>query len=867
MPDRVREFSGLLERLFERLLPLPEHELDDALVAALGEVSEFLGTDRGFVLRYDHDAQTTTMTHEWCRLGVPPAIDNEQNQPFDLHPQEQARLLRHEVNEIRDVAELGDGWEHDIEYLRAEGITAIIELPFFLDGRVAGLVGFDCLGGTAPWQVDDIPLLRSVAALTEHVVSRSLPSAARTGARDGERDVFERSPIAIVVVDADASVLDVNFTAARLLGKAVLQEDRLPLRSLFFGDSRRQFDAAWASFRGDRDSDSMSLELELAGDAAATWVRLDALSARADDGSLLGATIHIWDLSEHRRMSSELTQSESRLRSLVEVLPEAILLVDDRWNVEYVNQAALQLRDRLSSLSGAESSDWPAFPEDVLAELQLAIGSARRDGASGVVRAEIPNDADAMWLEFTVVPEPAAGSGEPGVLVVVRETTDEHRHRAALEFQATHDDLTGLPNRVAFLDRLRDECRRIGGARSSVAVLFVDLDDFKVINDTLGHSAGDELLQAAAERLRGRLRGQDLLARFGGDEFTVLVCDVDIAGAREIAEVVRSVLAVPARVGGRQFDLAASVGIAVAERRVDAADLLRWADAALYEAKAAGRDRAVCFDDELRARLVDRTALELDLQRAADERQVVVHYQPEVDLASGAIVGVEALVRWNHPERGLLQPDAFIGAAEANGSIRSIGGAVLAEACAATRRWQDGGFVDDAFVIRVNVSPVQLEDQSFVADVAAVLDGVGLPPSQLSLEVTETAVMRNAAVARATLEELRSLGVRLAIDDFGTGYSSLQLLRELPIEAIKIDRSFVSGLPEDHSDLAIVRTILNLADLLGLSVTAEGVETAAQRAALLALGCASAQGYHFARPVPELEVVTMLRGGFGPPGS
>lgn len=865
VPDRVREFSRLLERLFEQLLPLPEHELDDALTAALGEVSEFLGTDRGFVLRYDHDAQTTTMTHEWCGPGIPAAIEREQNQPFDLHPQEQARLLRHEINEIRDVALLGDGWEHDRDYLDAEGITAILELPFFLDGRVAGLVGFDCLGGTAPWQPDDIPMLRSVAALTEHVVSRSLPATSRSGSLDGERDVFERSPIAIVVVDADANVTDVNLTAARLLGQAVVRADRVPLRSLFFGEDRRRFDETWEAFRVDVDLDSVSLELQLAGDAAATWVRIDALASRGADGRLHGATIHVWDLSEHRRMSSALTQSETRLRSLVEVLPEAILLADVDGNVEYVNRAAHELRARLRELGPNESDAWPALPEQVLAELQLAIGRARRNRESGVVAAAITHESDAIWLEFTVVPE--SESTKDTVLVVARETTDEHRHRAALEHQASHDDLTGLPNRVAFLERLRAECLRIGGARSSVAVLFVDLDDFKVINDTLGHSAGDDLLQLAADRLRGRLRGQDVLARFGGDEFTVLVTDVDVSDAVEVAEIVRGTLAEPATVGGRRFDLAASVGIAIADRRVDAADLLRWADAALYEAKADGRDRVVCFDDALRARLADRTALELDLQRAVDAGQIVVHYQPEVDLSSGAVVGVEALVRWDHPERGLLQPDAFIGASETNGSIRAIGRAVLDEACAATRRWIAAGLVDDAFVVRVNVSPVQLEDPSFVAEVAGALDRALLPATQLSLEVTETAVMQNAATAQATLEQLRALGVRLAIDDFGTGYSSLKLLRDLPIEAIKIDRSFVSGLPGNHSDLAIVRSVLNLADLLGLSVTAEGVETSAQRAALLALGCARAQGYHFARPVPELELPALLRAGFGSSGA
>jgi len=847
VPARVREFTGLVERLFADLIALPDDRLDDGLVDVLGSVSTFIGTDRGFVVRYDHDARTISMTHEWCAPGIPPAFEREQDRPFDDMPQEQARLLRHEINEIRDVAHLPEDWEADAEYLAEEGITAILEFPFLRDGRVAGLVGFDNLTGPATWIDQDLPVLRSVAALVEHAFERG--GSVRTGGDvDRRLEVFERSPIAILVVDSQARIVAANDVASRLVGRDRDALHGVALEELLQRDDAAGFRAEWAEL-GSGALDSCSVEVRLHGGGPSRWCRLDVLADRPDGGELVGGTVHVWDLSDQRLVVDELERTEARFSSLVAALPEGIIQFVPGRPPEFVNQAAIDLRDRLVAAGVADVDGWPDLPEELVARLRESMLRAIDSSSQEVVEFPVSAPGGVIWLECTLIPQPQDGD-DPIVLVVLRDTTSGHQHRAELEHQANHDHLTGLPNRVAFLSRLTAACGAVGDLHDSVGLLFVDLDDFKVVNDSLGHDAGDALLGVAARRLRERLGTSATVARFGGDEFTILATDVSESEVLGLAEEVREVLAEPAELDGRRFLLAASVGVVRTDRPADPADLLRWADAALYEAKAAGRDRTVVVDDALRARVADRTALGLELKVAAQTDQLVVHYQPEVDLLGGSIVGAEALVRWQHPVRGLLQPGAFIGLAEDNGAIDGIGREVLYQSCRDAAGWEARGRLADDFVLRVNVSVRQLELVDFPDLVRDVLERTGLSAARLTLEVTETTVMRDAELGLAAVDRLRDLGVRLAIDDFGTGYSSLQLLKRLPIDVVKIDRSFVADLPADPEDRAIVETIVRLTEVLGLGVTAEGVERREQLSTLLELGCRSAQGFLFSRPVP-----------------
>jgi diguanylate cyclase (GGDEF)-like protein len=414
---------------------------------------------------------------------------------------------------------------------------------------------------------------------------------------------------------------------------------------------------------------------------------------------------------------------------------------------------------------------------------------------------------------------------------------------------AHHDPLTDLPNRLALEPRLE---HAIGQARREghmTAVLFMDLDGFKQINDSLGHAMGDRLLRVAAERLGGGLRQEDLLARFGGDEFVLLIEILhrpEAAGA--VAERLLAALAEPLPVDGERLQLSASIGIGIYPRDGDSAEaLLRNADTAMYRSKERGRGGYCFYDRVFTERVRERMELESGLRLALERGELRVHYQPSVGLADGRAAGAEALVRWQHPTLGLVLPDRFVPVAVDSSLIVPIGEWILRQACAQARAWQSAGLPVER--ISVNIAGPQVLRSDLARMVVRVLDETGLPPECLELEVTEGFIMSEADESIQTLESLRRLGVRLSIDDFGTGYSSLSYLKRLPVDRLKIDRSFVKDLPGDANDLAISRAILALAKSLGLAVTAEGVETEEQASLLAAEGCGEAQGYFYSRPL------------------
>jgi len=430
-----------------------------------------------------------------------------------------------------------------------------------------------------------------------------------------------------------------------------------------------------------------------------------------------------------------------------------------------------------------------------------------------------------------------------------------------LAHQATHDLLTELPNRALILDRLDHALARMRRGPGQLAVLFVDLDRFKVVNDSMGHDAGDEVLGAAAARIGALVREADTVGRLAGDEFIVICEDLGdvqealaIAG-RLIEALERPIPTHPRGTRPREVIVGASIGIAIARAAavVTADELLRDADLAMYRAKRLGGGRAELFDDTLRVAIERRVEVEEDLRRAIPGGQLRLHYQPIVDAAAGAVVGFEALVRWLHPRRGLLQPGEFVPVAEESGLVIPLGRWVLAEACRQAAAWRAASGGRAGPYVAVNLSAAQLADPLLLATVAGTLHDAGLDPGTLWLELTETAVMADATAAREVLTQLRALGVHLAIDDFGTGYSSLAHLRRFPVDALKIDRSFIAGLGGDPEDEAIVALVVSLARALGLSVVAEGVETPQQRERVRALGCDTIQGYCIGRPMAPDE--------------
>jgi diguanylate cyclase (GGDEF)-like protein len=438
----------------------------------------------------------------------------------------------------------------------------------------------------------------------------------------------------------------------------------------------------------------------------------------------------------------------------------------------------------------------------------------------------------------------------------------------ALAHQASHDPLTGLPNRTLFLDRLEHALARARRSQSKLAVLFLDLDDFKLVNDTRGHEAGDLLLVAMTPRLTAALRPGDTVARFGGDEFVVLcedlVCD---AAAIAIARRIGDACARPVRIGDQEHVITASTGVVIVDGGASTpSNVLRDADAAMYRAKAGGKGLVEVFDEGMRAHLIERMAIEAALRRALEHGELRLHYQPVISLDRDRVVAVEALLRWQHPVRGLLEPAEFMQIAESSGLIVPIGEWVLEQACRQAALWRDRSGGAESIHISVNLSPRQVARTDLVAAVERILGATGLEPELLDLEIAEHTLLEEGPASADALRELKRVGVRLVLDDFGTGYASLSHLKRFAIDALKIDRSFVDGLGQDSGG-AIVRAVVSMAHELDVGVTAEGVETSAQLAALRENGCPSAQGYLFSRPAPAEQLEALLGWDETPMGS
>jgi diguanylate cyclase (GGDEF)-like protein len=442
-----------------------------------------------------------------------------------------------------------------------------------------------------------------------------------------------------------------------------------------------------------------------------------------------------------------------------------------------------------------------------------------------------------------------------------RDITDRRRAEERVEFQAYHDMLTGLPNRLLLRDRLSVAMAHAQRRRQHLALMFLDLDHFKLINDTLGHSAGDRLLQDLAQRLSGCIRQDDTVARVGGDEFTLLFPGLGRGlDAVRMAQKVLKSIAQPFLLDGQELHVTASVGIAIyPEDGKDAESLMSNADGAMYRAKDLGRNNYQLWTSGMNSRALERMALEGRLRRALERDEFVLHYQPILDLATGAIVGLEALVRWQHPERGLVGPDTFIPVAEDCRLIIPIGEWVLGEACRQLRCWHDEGFT--GLRIAVNLSARQFQQHDLAETVEAALRDATLPADRLELEITESVAMQSAEWTAGVLRALQRMGVRISIDDFGTGQSSLSYLKHFPLTTLKIDRAFVKDIRVNPDGEAIVRAVIALAHVLKLRVVAEGVETAEQISFLREVGCEEVQGYFYSRPLPAEEIRGVLETG------
>jgi diguanylate cyclase (GGDEF)-like protein/PAS domain S-box-containing protein len=578
-----------------------------------------------------------------------------------------------------------------------------------------------------------------------------------------------------------------------------------------------------------------------------------SIGRRVEDGE----TIRVWsfrDVTARFTAEAALRESEIRYRLLFEQNAAGVVVSRLDGIVIDCNQAfAEMLGFRRAELVGRSTASMYANAS----ESEELVTLLRSAGTLNSVEVELRRaDNRVLWVLSNLV---LVGDAITGVVhATVVDISDRKRAEEQIEFHAYHDVLTHLPNRKLFTDRLRHSLTRAKRNNRAVAVMFIDVDHFKNINDTLGHTAGDELLLEMARRLRECVRDDDTVARLGGDEFTIILSELrhpeDAVG---VAQKILAAVQEPLRISGTPIVVTASIGIALyPEDGLDPESLLRNADSAMYRAKEEGRNTYQLCTDEMKSRAVERLGVENRLRSAVHDGQLLLVYQPQINLVTGRTIGVEALVRWNDPLHGIVEPASFIPIAEETRLILPLGEWVLRTACRQMKEWQDRGA--GPMRIAVNLSARQFLQHDLVDMVRSTLDETGLGPSSLDLEITETTAMQNAEVTVETLHALRALGVGISIDDFGMGYSSLNYLKRFPLNAVKIDRSFVSDITSNNGDAAIVSAVIGMARSLRLRVLAEGVETAEQLAFLRSRECDEAQGYYFSRPIPADDMTRML---------
>jgi diguanylate cyclase (GGDEF)-like protein/PAS domain S-box-containing protein len=662
---------------------------------------------------------------------------------------------------------------------------------------------------------------------------------------------------AIFMLDPHGTVVSWNVGAERIKGYKANEiigqsfSRFYPQEDIDQGKPEEELQIAAASGRSEAEC------CRVRKDGSRFWANVVITAVRHWSGSLLG-------FSEISRDLSESKGSEAKYRGLLEAAPDAMVVVNQGGEIVLLNvQAEKQFGYRRDELLGqkVKSIIPEGFAERLVADaLRSPADALAQQIGTGIELSGRRKDGSEFPIEIMLSPVQTID----GMLVTaaIRDVSVVRAMSLQMVYAAQHDSLTDLPNRMLLNDRLSQAIALASRYKRNVAVLFLDVDGFKHINDSLGHSIGDQLLQSIAKRLAGCIRGSDTVSRQGGDEFVVLLSEVEQAD--DVATTARRMLQAVAEtqsVGQHELHVTASIGVSVfPDDGLDPETLVKNADTAMYQAKEHGRQSYQFFKPDMNVRAVERQSIEESLRRALERREFSLHYQPKVNLRTGVITGAEALLRWTHPTQGPISPARFIPIAEDSGLILPIGNWVLREACQQARAWLDAGL--PMGTIAANVSAMEFRKEGFLEGVFEILTETGLEPSALELEITEGVLMKRVGSTESILRTLRARGVQLAVDDFGTGYSSLSYLRKFPVDALKIDQSFVRQISTVPDETAIVAAVIGIGRSLKLRVVAEGVETPEQLTFLRAHHCDEAQGYYFSRPVPPEQFARLLEIGF-----
>jgi diguanylate cyclase (GGDEF)-like protein/PAS domain S-box-containing protein len=675
--------------------------------------------------------------------------------------------------------------------------------------------------------------------------------------REYFRALIQNSPDIITVVDAEGTILyqspamksALGYEPEDRIGKNAVEEAGL----LHPEDFPAKNEALEKALRNPNIPVTVEVRMRHR-DGSWRYVE-ETITNLLADPNVNGVVLNARCITHRKKAEKELQESEQRFRSVVERTMDGVFMADLDTNTILESNAALQnmLGYTPEELTGMKLYDIVAEDRESIdqsmqrlkEEKSLSIGERRY------------RHKDGSLLDVEVSASVVPFKGGEASCCIIRDVTERKALEEQLRYLAFHDSLTDLPNRALFLDRLSQALAQTGREDGPVAVLLLDLNHFKAVNDSLGHDAGNVVLVGVAERMRASVRPGDTVGRIFGDEFAVLLeapCSTE--QARRVAERIQERLRKPFKAEGHEVLISPSIGIALGEFAQDSPEeVLRRADLAMYAAKKRGKAEYEVYSPSMEVPIANRLELERDLRRAVEREEFEAHYQPIVELQTGEVVGVEALARWRHPERGLVEAKKFVEIAEETGLIRPIGQRIVKEACRQAEEWSQR-YLQGAPMLSVNLSANQFIQQPDL--IPKVLDETGLEPSVLQVEITERALIDDAAFALAELEALKALGVSLAIDDFGTGYSGLYHLRHISIDFLKVDRAFVAGLGDDQGDEAIVSGTVGLAHALGVIAVAEGVETADQAEILKELGCDLAQGYYFAKPLPREAMEQLL---------